>query len=811
VFDSKTGVRSGGRGRQSLGESASLLALMTAAMVSHAVPVRAAVTCGTRNDVVDCATGPTYTNSGILNFTANVGVMVATGTSLSTLTNSGKIVQDVTAQSTGVLVRGSIGTLSNTGSITAENGISLSETGTIDTISNGGTIVASTSTGVLIEGHVGTLSNIGTISGSTAVNVGTIGTIGTFENAGQIISADYTAVIVDGTIGSLTNSGTISGSDSYAIDVSGKIGTLSNSGTISDVGGEYVLKIYGEIESLVNSELIVGGTSAAISNYHGLIGSLTNSGRISSTEGDTGIDNGSGTIGTLSNSGTISGGLSAGINNQNGSIGTLSNLGVIVASGVEGFDIVNTGNGVINTLINGQGGDGSGAAQTALSFSGNLPSTYLEHISSTTHYGQLWVTGAGTITISDFGIAEGSTLGRGSVTYDSVFTGVTTVEGQTGSVQGTFTSGSRSYDWDLVSSTVEGVWDLIITSLITAPTEEDTVGVNLSVGTQRFASQFDQSGVIKHITEIGNCAAGAKTDAAGVANVVKNLCLTGDSLATSTTANKTTVYAEVRGGTADITAHGLGNEDFSSHAAGVMVGVETQVDGMNATVGVFGSFSKVKSDSDTAKDTVDNVGIGAYFAKDLGAAFQLDGYAAYYRHSHDLSRDFGGTYTAQPNGTTLTGYARLSYSGLTQDKVTFKPYAALAYSKQSVDGYDEAGGDGALSVDGYSTSNVQSWVGANLAANMTMSNGLIVRPELDAALVHGTDDGEGLVTTTFVGEVDTYDAIISGQDQDYARIEASVSVEMSKDASLRIGYATELLNDDVKNMSEVRLEANLKF
>ncbi len=815
MLDSKFVVpRRHERSGQRLADGASLIALMAAAMVSHAVPAQAAVTCGTHTKVEVCPPSGTYTNSGNISAATQIGVAVGSGTLLSSFTNSGTIIASTTA----VLVDGSIGTLSNTGTLSATDyGLYVSATGTIDTISNGGSIQGSSCDAVFVDGHVGTFTNTGTIRSDSA-NGMKVGSTGVIAN--------------------LNNYGVIWGTTSNGLGNEGSIGTLTNTGTIY-LAGETGLDNSGTIDSLVNSGLILGETSYAIDNA-GVIGSVTNSGTIASPSGS-GIYNG-GSIGTLSNSGKISGSSSA-INNGGtietlsnsgsiissneyalangyyystqvlggGTIGTLSNLGVI--SGSKG-GISNIGTGLINTLINGQGGTGGGGDQPALTYEGNLPATYLEHISSTTHYGQLWVTN-GVGSISDFDIAAGSTLASGTVTYGSVFTGVDMVEGSiTGTIEGTFTAGSRVYDWDLVSS-VSGIWDLIITSLITAPTAEDTVAVNLAVATQRLAAQFDQSNVIKHITEIGHCGSGeegAATEAGQEAETVQSVCQTGDALATSTKVNKSTVYAEVRGSWADITAHGEGNENFSSDAAGAIVGVEQEIDSINATVGAFGSFSRVTSTAETARDEVSNTGVGAYISKKLGTDFRLDGYAAYYSHTHDLSRTFAASgYSANPKGRTFTSYARLSYSGLTHDTLSVRPYAALAYVNQSLDGYNETGDSGALSVDGHSDWNVQSWLGATIDANLPMSNGVIIRPQLDAALVHGIHDGAGSVTTTFVGEQDTYDAILSGQDQDYARIDASVAIEMSKNASMRIGYGTELGNADVKDMSEVHIEANIKF
>jgi len=299
---------------------------------------------------------------------------------------------------------------------------------------------------------VGTLSNTGAITGGAMGIWNQDGTIGTLSNSGTITSTSYGVWNAsNSTIGTLTNSGAISGGSYGIYNDHGTIGILSNSGTISDqhngieLGG-------GTIGTLLNSG-VISGFNGGISNYHGTVGVLSNSGTISGHSG--GIYNISGTIGTLANTGTISGG-SYGVCNGSSSIGTLSNTGAI--SGTK-FGIYNSG--TIGTLLNGQGGNKATAAQTALTFTGklpstaSLPSTYLEYVTSTTHYGQL-VISSPSGAINSFDIAAGSALTDG--TYDSVITGLGTIAGQTADVTGTFTNG---FSWDLHDTS--GTWSLTVT------------------------------------------------------------------------------------------------------------------------------------------------------------------------------------------------------------------------------------------------------------------------------------------------------------------------------------------------------------
>ncbi|MFJ2367269.1 autotransporter domain-containing protein [Pseudomonas sp. NPDC087697] len=270
--------------------------------------------------------------------------------------------------SAGVYNTSSIGTLSNSGSITGNNvGIKNSSSGSITSLNNnaGGTISSGGSSGIGNTGSIGTLNNSGTISSSnmgisnyngaligTLNNSGSItgpgaginnninGTITSLNNnAGGTISGGNTGINNSGSIGTLSNSGTISGPSTGGINNSGSIGTLSNSGTISGYDGIYN---GGTITSLNNSGLITGTGFAIYNDTAGTLSTVTNSGTIAgqirniSTQNLT-INGGTGSVfGILTGAGT--GGVSS------------SNLGQITNS----FSnlVFGSGNLLLNDNIN---------------------------------------------------------------------------------------------------------------------------------------------------------------------------------------------------------------------------------------------------------------------------------------------------------------------------------------------------------------------------------------------------------------------------------------------------------------------------
>ncbi|WP_158602122.1 autotransporter outer membrane beta-barrel domain-containing protein, partial [Pararobbsia silviterrae] len=247
----------------------------------------------------------------------------------------------------------SVGTLSNSGTISGYNAGVYNNGGTINVLTNGGTMAATatnTGAGVVNSGNIGQLTNSGTISGNAGI-----------DNRGGVITV-------------LNNSGTISPSYS-AIFNTGSIGQLTNSGKIL---GDWGIINYSEgvITSLVNS---VGGTisplETGIQNY-GRISTITNAGEIIASAAI--WNTGTGAIGAINNSGTIRGTEYAILNFPSASIGTITNSGAIIGTiKNENADVVLTfagGTGsVFGTLTGYNGAIGTITSNADVTFaSGNL-------------------------------------------------------------------------------------------------------------------------------------------------------------------------------------------------------------------------------------------------------------------------------------------------------------------------------------------------------------------------------------------------------------------------------------------------------
>ena len=310
--------------------------------------------------------------TGVIDTLVNGGTILSRGAgwagidnarTITSLTNNSGGLIGTFNTGTGLVNTGSIGTLSNSGTIMgganpAISNTGLSNTGTIDALINVGTLNGATVTGGTITGGntginnaaglIGTLSNTGLITGQVGIGIKNDATITRFDNGGMVSGGNTGLANASGLITTLVNSGTINGTSDAGINNGGTITSLTNAvgGDIHSAG----LGVFnaGRIDTLVNSGTIAGGVNAGISNGGTVstITSLTNNVGAVIRSSATGVYNSS-TIGTLSNSGTISGVTVAGVAND-GSIGTLTNRGVIRSD--SGWGIYNTG--TISALAN---------------------------------------------------------------------------------------------------------------------------------------------------------------------------------------------------------------------------------------------------------------------------------------------------------------------------------------------------------------------------------------------------------------------------------------------------------------------------
>ncbi len=188
------------------------------------------------------------------------------------------------------------------------------------------------------------------------------------------------------------------------------------------------------------------------------------------------VDTTSRVSGGITNYGNISSANATGIYNQ-GNIDSIINYGTItgLSAGVEN----ESGSGKIQNLSNLQG---AGNSAGALTYKGDLPTTYNILINSTTQYGKLNATAvSGTMA---FRIGSGSTVQ--TATYSDVLSGISLAN--LSETAGTY----GSYSWNLaLQSGQTSIWDLVVSSTstnITNPLVDVTATTNTTTNTNTAAN-----------------------------------------------------------------------------------------------------------------------------------------------------------------------------------------------------------------------------------------------------------------------------------------------------------------------------------
>jgi hypothetical protein len=342
-----------GRGRAS--RAALLAGASLIALGVFAAPAQAA--CSGPDQIISTSTaGPivsnggaiTVTNNGIITGLAGLGVSdgvdVGPACPATTVANSGSI--SGAAGGAGVSNSDTIGTLTNSGTIAGGAGGGGSIPGAV----GAGVFNAQGATiGLLINESNGTITSIdnqGLIGGEKSGDLVNAGSIDSLTNGGSISGGAIGAGVANsGTITTLSNTGKISGgaggvkqgTGGAGVSNSGTVTTLSNSGTIS--GGR----------AAKGDATGAGGAGGAGVSNSGTITSLTNTGTIGGGDGGSGVVMGgaggagvsnSDMIATLVNSGTIAGGAGGG----GGGLGAIG-AGVLNAQGATIVSLVNEGAG----------------------------------------------------------------------------------------------------------------------------------------------------------------------------------------------------------------------------------------------------------------------------------------------------------------------------------------------------------------------------------------------------------------------------------------------------------------------------------
>jgi outer membrane autotransporter protein len=576
--------------------------------------------------------------------------------------------------------------------------------------------------------------------------------------------------------------------------------------------------------------IYVDGTSTVVNNVGNVSGdeiglriasgdaTITNSGTILGNGGSVAIYVPTGTINSLINTGTISSAPNYGIWNDS-IIVNLENYGTISGFGGGGAtDIYNTN--TITTLINAQG-----ASSSALRLDGNVPTNYKIYVRSTTDYGKLAVTNPnGTMT---FGVATGSTLT--SNRYTSILTGVTGAN-----ITGALTGTLGAYNWSLLQP-IMGTWDLLVTGGGGGATSFVAVSNNTSRGvatvldsapaglsgpiaTLNGMTPAEQTAALKRIAPETSRAVGIASS-----QTISGALDTVRTRLESVRENgfRVGLVDDLRQGKLKVAAGGNlaglvdadgskkrgfwmkgfgghGNQDqkdnfagYNSNTLGMSFGADTLLES-NWVVGGALTFARTDVNMDDFRNgddtNIKTYQLTGYATRNFGNWY-AEGMVAYAKQKYDSSRDttVSGIAKGKFDGDQLAARANVGLPFALNDTTTLTPMAGLEWSHLKQDGYTETGA-GALSmvVQDETANRVRSVLGAKLATEKALSNGLTLLPSLHATWRHDFRNNGIDSTSTFTGG----GASFTTPGQDLARntynLGAALAFQKSQDFTLTL-------------------------
>ncbi|MFK0333501.1 autotransporter domain-containing protein [Rhizobium sp. NPDC090275] len=697
-------------------------------------------------------------------FTNNAGGTVTGGTNIS----GGSVTNNASLNNVNV---GTAGTFTN-----ASGAIAGAVTNA-GTASNAGTIASLTNTAGTFTNNAG-----GTITGATAVEGGTV------TNNFVITDADVAAAAAF-----INNTGATAGAIRNA-------GTVTNAGTIASVqndGGTFTNNAGGSVTgvttvaggSVVNNATLadvdVGAAGNFVNNSGATAGTVTNSGMAANDGMIAALQN---NAGTFSNTGTISGTATV-------SGGSLINDGVI--SGAVDVDDggLLSGNGTVGgILVNAGGILAPGPGIATLGVNGDVTfatgSTYQVDIATSDLSDRVDATG--TVSIQGGTLAVKAATGNyATATSYTILTG--------GSITGTF---------DTVTSDFAFLSPTLIYDATTIDMRLDRNGV-------QFADVADTANGRATATAVEALGSGRAVydailslDTATAASAF--LQLSGEAHASLKSAllwqsrfPREAILDEIAWGphqretdatfwtsgflSSNVLSGGDNAAGIDARFTGALFGADAPVSDHWRVGGMVGygqqSFDQVDANAYYA---------GLYAMGDIGPV-QLAGGAIYAHNEASTRRDIAfGTFTDQLSANyasaTSQVFADLSWT-YEWDMVKVQPFANLAYINLDTDGFQEKGGDAALSVTGGNAAITSSTVGLRWAMDW---------PENELPL-----SVSGLLGWRHIaGDVTPYSRmafsggspfIIEGTEipRDSVMAEIGVSAKLSKSARLTLNYSGE--------------------
>ena len=237
------------------------------------------------------------------------------------------------------------------------------------------------------------------------------------------------------------------------------------------------------------------------------------------------------------------------------------------------------------------------------------------------------------------------------------------------------------------------------------------------------------------------------------------------------------VFLEGTHGSTSVDSDGNGSGyDFDSIS--MTLGVDKRVS-ENLAYGVLGSYTQ----SDASLINGGSIDAESYkaavYATVFDGDFYVDGLLGAGINEYDTRRSgLLGYAEADPNGWELNAMLNTGYNFRSGNWV-FTPNASISYTRITLDGFSETGSLAPLSYPSQHQESLRSEIGAKIAYNAILNNGVVLTPQIRVAWQHEFMDSTQTMDSQFITGGSMFTVAGPHMDRDRALLSAGISAQLT--------------------------------
>ena len=269
-------------------------------------------------------------------------------------------------------------------------------------------------------------------------------------------------------------------------------------------------------------------------------------------------------------------------------------------------------------------------------------------------------------------------------------------------------------------------------------------------------------------------------------------------------------------------AQGLGNsgqfdrnrqnpQAMQQKTQGLLIGADWVLDA-DWHLGIVGGQSQTRLAGGHFNGAVDSWHLGSYALRQSGPlAIRLGAVHSHHDGSTQRTVAFGGLSERLKGNHDASSQQVFSEFGYTlgSGNLSVEPFVGLSYQRYHRQRYTEKGGDSALSVKAHSQDDTSSTLGARLAYQHRLDNGMSLMPRARVGWKHRHGRSAHSLTQSSALAGGSFETRSATLDRDSLVVDAGLDFRLSGDHSMGVGYTGEIAEN--RRLHAVQGEWTLRF